>query len=427
MFAHLGFALSKSSPRALGPWLVTLALLTGSVAAETAVNSYTTGNQQGPAITTDDQGRFIIVWASQDQDGDGAGIFGRRFAADGEPLGSEFAVNEYTTGDQIRPRVSADTAGNFIVVWQGNGGAPRNDVFARRFDSAGAPVAGQFRLNEDASLDQREPAVALADDGRFLSVWSNEERLVARHFDASDTPTGGDFDIAVDDTTYPNAFRGFFRRDVEVMDNGQFVIAWHDHFYAGYGYFYSDTILGSLVDIQTPVGSFSASASAPDQQHRAPSLTTTGDGGFAIVWGGYSEYATTARIVGRRFNSNGSPNGALFDPTPAGEVSLVPQDIATLDDQRFVVVWNDREIGGRILDSTGAPLTDPLRISSDRIAGGIREPVVGATGNDILISWTRDDGGPAMDEVVASNEFITFRDGFESGTTEAWSTTFPSP
>jgi hypothetical protein len=47
-----------------------------------------------------------------------AGVFGQRYANTGSPLGPEFRVNSYTTEAQMEPSVSADDAGNFVVVWQ---------------------------------------------------------------------------------------------------------------------------------------------------------------------------------------------------------------------------------------------------------------------------------------------------------------------
>jgi hypothetical protein len=52
------------------------------VSGEFRVNDYTAGAQGGPAVALDAAGRFIVVWESSDQDGEGGGVFGRRFVAD---------------------------------------------------------------------------------------------------------------------------------------------------------------------------------------------------------------------------------------------------------------------------------------------------------------------------------------------------------
>src|SRR5580765_4437576 len=95
------------------------------------VNTFTLGDQgfqyqgcgysdgRGQATAASPAGDYVVVWQSRAQDGDGWGIFGQRFDSAGTPLGAEFQVNSYTTGDQRYPRVAMDTAGDFVVVWSG--------------------------------------------------------------------------------------------------------------------------------------------------------------------------------------------------------------------------------------------------------------------------------------------------------------------
>ena len=46
------------------------------------------------------------------------GIAARRFDASGNPIGSEFVVNTYTTGDQRCGDLAVEADGNFVVVWE---------------------------------------------------------------------------------------------------------------------------------------------------------------------------------------------------------------------------------------------------------------------------------------------------------------------
>ncbi|MEM7581987.1 MAG: hypothetical protein AAF560_01285 [Acidobacteriota bacterium] len=397
--------------------------IAGASWADTAVNTYTTGDQSRSAVAADGQGRFIVVWVSSGQDGDGTGIFGRRFGSDGQPIGDELLINEVTAGNQGEPQVSADDSGNFIVVWQGPGSGSNIDIFGRRFDSSGSAIGPDFQINENTAVSQRTPAVALADDGSFLTVWSNSEELVGRHFDDASAPTTGDFTIAFDDSYGPNGFRSFHRRDVEALPAGDFVIVWHDHLYTGYNYSYYDMILGAVIDSQsTQVTTFNAAAGSPAEQQRAPALAAKADGGFVVVWGGYTNYAGNSRVLGRRFSSSATPQGSLFDPTPAGDDFLRPAAISAVGEDRFLVVWNDPEIEGRFLDASGTPLTDPFAINTEQ-AGSDTDPQIAADGRVALVTWTQDDGGSAMDEVVAAAQSLLFLDGFESGDTGAWSET----
>jgi hypothetical protein len=96
-------------------------------------------------------GAFVVSWDSDGQDGDGAGIFARLFAAAGTPLGDEFAVNATTAGDQHYSSVAMDDAENFIVVWSGNGAGDDSGVFGRRFLSS-TTFALSGRVFEDVDF-----------------------------------------------------------------------------------------------------------------------------------------------------------------------------------------------------------------------------------------------------------------------------------
>ena len=86
------------------------------------------------------------------------------------PLGGNFRVNTFTTGDQAHPSVASDAAGNFVVVWHSlneSGGA--YSVVARRYDAAGQAVdASGFRVNAVTAGSHSSPGVAADPDGRMV-------------------------------------------------------------------------------------------------------------------------------------------------------------------------------------------------------------------------------------------------------------------
>src|SRR5881394_1842943 len=62
--------------------------------------------------------------------------------------GGEFQVNVFTTGYQFQPGVASDASGNFVVVWTDRFQDGDGDIFARRFDAAGHPLAaGELHVN----------------------------------------------------------------------------------------------------------------------------------------------------------------------------------------------------------------------------------------------------------------------------------------
>ena len=82
---------------------------------DTLVNTFTTSNQNNPAVAIDADGDFVVTWQSSDQDGDGNGIYAQRYNASGVAQGSEFLVNTFTTSYQSntnRPNLGLSAVSN---------------------------------------------------------------------------------------------------------------------------------------------------------------------------------------------------------------------------------------------------------------------------------------------------------------------------
>jgi hypothetical protein len=141
---------------------------------EFRVNTYTTNHQRGQDVALDASGNFVVVWGSYTQDGFNYGVFGQRYAASGAPLGPEFRVNTHTTGTQLRPAVTSDASGNFVVVWRSYGQDGSNyGVFGQRYAASGAPLGPEFRVNTHTTNSQFRPAVASDGSGDFVVVWAS--------------------------------------------------------------------------------------------------------------------------------------------------------------------------------------------------------------------------------------------------------------
>jgi hypothetical protein len=104
--------------------------------SEFRVNTFTTGIQIGPSVAADASGNFVVSWASFAQDGSSAGLFGQRYDSTGTPQGPEFRVNTYTTDDQYGVRsIATDSLGNFVVVWASETqDGSSHGVFGQRFN-----------------------------------------------------------------------------------------------------------------------------------------------------------------------------------------------------------------------------------------------------------------------------------------------------
>src|SRR5688500_14248308 len=92
------------------------------IGSDFVVNAYTTGSQDHSHdhISHDAYGNFVVTWQGPG-DGSNTGSFAQRFSVGGARRGAEFRVNTYTTGSQPLPLVSSDAPGNSTVAWHSMG------------------------------------------------------------------------------------------------------------------------------------------------------------------------------------------------------------------------------------------------------------------------------------------------------------------
>jgi hypothetical protein len=144
------------------------------------VNTYTTSWQRGPAVAAGPAGGFVVVWHSHGSSGGDNSDFSiqaRRFDSAANPLGPDFQVNTITTSDQGSPRVAVEPSGNFVVVWSSNhSGGDDSDgtsIQVRRFNPAGFPLGPDFQVNTYTTGDQELPTVAVDAAGNFVVTWES--------------------------------------------------------------------------------------------------------------------------------------------------------------------------------------------------------------------------------------------------------------
>jgi hypothetical protein len=145
--------------------------------SEFLVSSYTTYNQGSPAVASDPSGNFVVVWSGTGPDDAPFGIFAQRYDNTGEPLGTQFRVNSYTTSSQARPSVASDESGNSFVVWQSDQDDPFPEpswgVYGQRYDSEGTAQGSEFRVNTFTTSYQQFPSVASTGADKFVVTWGS--------------------------------------------------------------------------------------------------------------------------------------------------------------------------------------------------------------------------------------------------------------
>ncbi|MCA3272608.1 MAG: putative Ig domain-containing protein [Roseomonas sp.] len=92
-----------------------------ALGGEFRVSTATSDDQFNPTVAMDASGEFIIIWQSNGQDGSGDGIYAQRYNAAGMAIGGEIQVNTFTSSDQQAPAVAMDANGDVTVVWESLG------------------------------------------------------------------------------------------------------------------------------------------------------------------------------------------------------------------------------------------------------------------------------------------------------------------
>jgi hypothetical protein len=94
----------------------------------------------------------LVVWEDwNDRDGDHAAVFAQRFDAAASPAGTEFQVNNITTGSQYLPRIETDSAGDFVVAWSSVYGLDPHPAF-RKLDASGAFLGSEVAIAAPAPV-----------------------------------------------------------------------------------------------------------------------------------------------------------------------------------------------------------------------------------------------------------------------------------
>ena len=85
------------------------------IGTEFQINTCTASKQESPEVSSNGH-RYLVTWQSLGQDSDLSGICAQLFDSAGTKIGSESLINTYTTGNQKYPNVTSDGL-NFAVVW----------------------------------------------------------------------------------------------------------------------------------------------------------------------------------------------------------------------------------------------------------------------------------------------------------------------
>ncbi len=301
------------------------------LARDVPVNVATNFYQRDPAVAVLSGGNVVITWSSMKQDGDLLGVYAREFNAQGQPLGTEFRVNQVTAFNQRSPAVAALNGGGFVLAWVSEqqrmsvaqAGFPSVDIYARLYDANANASAGEFLVNNTTNICAN-PAVAGAPDGTFTIAWSQKDLAVVNNsWDVYMRPFSG---AGVGGTVQRVNTQQYGEQYVPriAVSGSDYLIIWtslgQDGSMQGvYGQFYHGS---------TPSGGEFLVNTTRLNQQEYPSVASDGNGRFLAVWSSFNGLASGMDVEAQRYATYLQPLTAPATPT-----------VGALDSYTLSVTW----------------------------------------------------------------------------------------
>lgn len=261
-------------------------------------------------------------------------------------IGTDLAI-DFSTKPQDHSAAAGSTNGASVVVWEDHFSASDTDISARLTLADGTTS----NLNVAFSTaNERDPAVAMDRNGRFVVVWvedvpgflSSQGDIKAQRFNADGTKRGGIITVAGTD-------RDETEPSVAMRDNGDFVVS------------LTLDLSGLFVankDIRARMFRFSDGAQTAHiavvssaSIDRSSSVARADDGRFMVA------FQTDGDIKLRRFSATGASLGATITITHTTTTVRHPS-VAVDNHFKGVVVWEQvdstHKIRSRTINASGS-------------------------------------------------------------------------
>ncbi len=303
---------------------------------EFQVNTTVEGQQHAPSTASQSDGRFIVVWESPD--GSNFGIFLQTFAPSGDLLGGEIQVNSISAGDQREPAIAVMDNGNFLVAWHGNGSDDPDGVYCQLFSADSLKIGPQFLVNQQVQNEQRDAVVASLSGGKSVVAWENKGNsgVYARFFDEAAQALGNEIQLVAEGGNQEPA--------VLALSSGGFIMAWSSTGYGSVGKDIYAQVFSEAGVEQHPVTRINSTVDG-DQSY--PSLVHSGSD-VVVHWTGYGEDGS--EVYGVRVSSDDlSAVGEEYQVNSFSPGFQARARSAMVPGGEYLVVWESSDQDGAYL------------------------------------------------------------------------------
>ncbi len=329
-------------------------------------------------------------------------VLARSGQAQPAPVGPELAVTAASAGSANSPQAAMAPDGRYLVVWSEErvvNGVLDSDIRGRIFNREGSPIADSFRVNAATDGQEITPDVARLPGGTFVVVWNDlsksNESIRFRLLDSSGSPLGADRFAGF--TTYGDGFEPA----VAASDiSGDFVVVWSSISYEDTSYVDGRSFTADGTPRFDDTFTISAFRGVQPDVDVAPS------GDFIVSWISDSPVAPTSELglVAKRYNAAGNPIGSTIQLDPNGATSF---DTVLNDDGSVIVAWQGnagapqaRRFIGPTLTPTGAAidLADSTAVANLSLA---------QMADTLFATWSEPGQGTAPQRNIAGRQLTT--------------------
>jgi parallel beta-helix repeat protein len=262
----------------------------------------------GRAVAMDQAGNYVVAWT----DSTSKTVYFTRYAANGLPLSVPQQVS--TTSNQKTPAIAMASDGSFVLVWSeqlsGN-----SAIYGQRFFADGSLNSTKFLVASSNSYDCLQPNVAMNDNHDFVVVWqringAQLENIYSRSyswasFAGQPISTSAELLIA---SAPDGTITGVEARPTVALNNTRVYLAWEGQDSSSSGIFLrSYNLNGTNASAVVQVN-----VNEPSQQS-APDIAVAPDGRVIVAW------QTDVALVNADTTSY-----RIFEQSTSGPLTFIP-------------------------------------------------------------------------------------------------------
>jgi len=361
------------------------------IGPEFQINSYNVSDQMNPSAANLTNSKFVVIWDSNFQDGDGWGLYGQIHNYNGTKYGSEFQVNTYTIDDQRISSVRALNDGRFVVAWESlNQDGNLFGVYAQVFNADGTKDGAEFLVNTYIIGFQKKPSVVGIGNDQLVVVWYSYNQdgdsygIFGQRFYTTTTKVGVEFPI----NTYTNNSQTW--PYVESLKNNRFVVSWDSIDQDGDG---SGVYAQIFNNNATKYGSEFQVNTYTINSQAGSVIACLSNSKFVIAWVSTNQDGDNGGVYGQIFNEDGTKYFSEFQVNTYTTNWQGDPSIASLNFGRFVIAWSSSGqnagatgVYAQVFNADGTKYGLEFKANTYR-SEQTRANVISLTNDEFFIAW----------------------------------------